>query len=54
MNYLQGKEQFWFVNGVKIYQYKVENSKINTYQLCLGNNSKYFTVEKNWTILIRV
>ena len=35
---------FLFVNPTKIYQFKAKGSEINDYALCLGNVSKYFTV----------
>ena len=36
---------FLHANGKKIYQFKAKDSKIEPYPLCLGNTSKYFTVE---------
>ena len=34
-----------FVNWVKIYQFKVKGSEINTNPFCLGNISKEITVD---------
>ena len=36
---------FLFVNGVKICQFKANDSEINTSPMCLGNIWKYFPVE---------
>ena len=38
-----GSSCFLFVNGVKIYQFKANDSEIKPYSLCLGNISKDFT-----------
>ena len=35
---------FLFVNATKVYQFKVKNSEIKDYALCLGNISKHFTI----------
>ena len=35
-----GSNSFFFVNATKIYQFKVKDSEIKTYPLCLGNISK--------------
>ena len=35
---------FLFVNPTKIYQFKAKGSEIKDYALCLGNVSKYLTV----------
>ena len=35
---------FLFVNAKKVYQFKVKNSEIKDYALCLGNISKDFTI----------
>ena len=35
-----------YVSGVKIYQFKANNSETKPYPLCLGNISKDFTVNK--------
>ena len=35
---------FLFVNATKVYQFKAKDSKIEDYALCLGNFSKYFTI----------
>ena len=39
-----GSNSFLFVNATKIYQFKAKNSEIKYYTLCLGNISKYFTI----------
>ena len=39
-----GTNSFLFVNAKKIYQFKVKNSEINDYALCLGNISKDFAI----------
>ena len=36
---------FLFVNATKIYQFKVKDSEIKPYILCLGNISKHFTID---------
>ena len=35
---------FLFANATNVYQFKVKDSEINNYSLCLGNVSKYFTI----------
>ena len=35
---------FLFVNATKIYPFKVKNSKVRPYPLCLRNISKDFTI----------
>ena len=35
--YYNGGNSFLFVNATKIYQFKVKNSQIKPYPLCLGN-----------------
>ena len=35
---------FLFVNATKIYQFKEKDSETKDYRLCLGNISKYFTI----------
>ena len=40
-----GSHSFLFVNGTKIHQFKAKDSEIKAYPLCLGNNSKYFSVD---------
>ena len=35
---------FLFANATNVYRFKVKNSEINNYSLCLGNVSKYFTI----------
>ena len=37
-------KSFLFVNATKIYQFKVKDSDIKDYSLCLGNVSKDFTL----------
>ena len=39
-----GNNSFLFVNDTKIYQFKVKDSEIKDYTLCVGNISKDFTV----------
>ena len=39
-----GGNSFLFVNATKRYQFKANNSEIKYYTLCLGNISKYFTI----------
>ena len=41
-----GSNSFLFVNATKVYQFKAKNSEIKDYVLCLGNASKYFTINK--------
>ena len=41
-----GSNSFLFVNATKIYQFKAKDSEIKDYTLCLGNISKYFTINK--------
>ena len=38
--YYNGSNSFLFVNVKKVYQFKVKNSEIKDYALCLGNVSK--------------
>ena len=40
-----GSNRFFFVNATKIYQFKVKDSEIRKYLLCLGNISKDFSVD---------
>ena len=40
-----GSHSFLFVNGTKIHQFKAKDSEIKAYSLCLGNISKYFSVD---------
>ena len=42
--HFNGSNSFLFVNATKVYQFKAENSEIKDYALCLGNVSKYFTI----------
>ena len=39
-----GSNSFLFVNATKVYQFKVKNTEIKDYALCLGNISKDFTI----------
>ena len=39
-----GSNSFLFVNATKKYQFKVRDSQIKDYPLCLGNISKDFTI----------
>ena len=39
-----GSNSFWFINATKTYQFKAKISEIKDYALCLGNTSKYLTV----------
>ena len=39
------KNSFLFVNATEIYQFKVMDSEIKDYALCLGNVSKDFTID---------
>ena len=39
-----GIDSFLFVNATKIYQLKGKDLGIKPYPLCLGNISKYFTI----------
>ena len=39
-----GSKSFLFVNAISVYQFKAKDSKIEDYTLCLGNFSKYFTI----------
>ena len=38
------RNSFLFINAKNIYQFKVKNSEIKDYTLCLGNISKNFTI----------
>ena len=37
--------RFLLVNATKIHQFKAKDFEINRYSLCLGNISKYFSVD---------
>ena len=39
-----GSNSFLFVNCTESYQFKAKNSEIKYYALCLGNITKYFTI----------
>ena len=52
-----GSNSFLFVNATKIYQFKEKDSEIKDCTLCLGNISKYFTInnmkkKKKKTVLL--
>ena len=38
------RNNFWFVNAPKVYQFKAKDSEINYYALCQGNVSKDFII----------
>ena len=40
-----GSNSFLFLNATKIHQFKVNNSEIKKYPLCLGNISKDFSAD---------
>ena len=40
-----GSSNYLFVNGVKIFRFKVKNFELKSYELCHGNISKDFTVD---------
>ena len=40
-----GSNNFLFINGIKIHQFKTKDFEINTYSLCFGNISKDLTVD---------
>ena len=40
-----GSNIYWFVNLVKVYQFKAKDSEIKHYPLCLGNILKSFTID---------
>ena len=40
-----GSISFLFVHVTKIYHIKAKNSEIKVFALCLGNISKYFTID---------
>ena len=40
-----GSNSFLFVIVAKMYQFKAKGSEIKPYKLCLGNNSKDFTID---------
>ena len=39
-----GRNSFLFVNATKVYQFKIKNSEIKDYALCIGNVPKDFTI----------
>ena len=40
-----GINSFLFVNTIKVYQFKAQDSEVKPYPLCLGNISKDFTID---------
>ena len=40
-----GANSYLFVNGTEIIKFKVKDSKINPYELCLGNISKDWSID---------
>ena len=40
----KGSDSFLFVNATKIYQVKAKDSRVQTYQLCVGNISEDFAI----------
>ena len=46
INFAQPSNSFLFINATKIFQFKVKNSEIKKYALCLGNISKDFTINE--------
>ena len=40
-----GANSYLFVNGIEIYKFKAKDSEIVATQLCLGNISKYWSVD---------
>ena len=41
-----GANSYLFVNGIEIYKFKAKDSEIVATLLCLGNISKYWSVDK--------
>ena len=44
-----------FVNGTEIYKFKAKDTEIHAYSLCLGNISKYWSIDnmkKNWAKML--
>ena len=48
-----GSNSFLFVNTTKMYQFKVKNSEIKDYTLCLGNISKDFKINNMKKVKLR-
>ena len=44
-HHYNGRNSFLYVNGIKLYQLKAENSEVQLYPLCLGNISKDLAVD---------
>ena len=44
--YCQRSKSFLNANRVKFYRFKTKDTEIKQYLLCLGNNTKCFTVDK--------
>ena len=40
-----GADSYLFVNGIEIIKFKVKNSEITPYKLCLGNISKDWSID---------
>ena len=40
-----GSNSFLFLNAVKMCQFKAKDTEIESYPLCLGNNSNDFTID---------
>ena len=40
-----GANSYLFVNGTEIYKFRAKDSEITTTPLCLGNISKYWSVD---------
>ena len=40
-----GCNSFFYVNGVRAYQFKAKDSEVKRHPLCLSSISKYFTVD---------
>ena len=45
LNY-NGANSYQFVNGKEIQKFTAKDSEINPYDLCLGNISKYWSVDE--------
>ena len=40
-----GSNSYLYGNDEEIYKFKAKDSETKPYPLCLGNNSRYFTIE---------
>ena len=47
------RNSFLFINAKNIYQFKVKNSEIKDYTLCLGNISKDFKINNMKKVKLR-